>query len=105
MVVFFFFQAEDGIRDLYVTGVQTCALPISEGGREERDEPLWQERFVDLGPEELDVGDGKLPVEPADLLSDGSDEGAGIVGGAGVKRQPAQLGILQVGEVSERPRL
>src|SRR2546430_5978497 len=25
----FFFQAEDGIRDLTVTGVQTCALPIS----------------------------------------------------------------------------
>src|SRR5204863_4386065 len=29
---FFFFQAEDGIRDLYVTGVQTCALPISIEG-------------------------------------------------------------------------
>src|SRR5690349_13940156 len=28
LVLFFFFQAEDGIRDLYVTGVQTCALPI-----------------------------------------------------------------------------
>src|SRR5207244_9809193 len=28
-VVFFFFQAEDGIRDDLVTGVQTCALPIS----------------------------------------------------------------------------
>src|SRR5438874_3562903 len=28
LVFFFFFQAEDGIRDLYVTGVQTCALPI-----------------------------------------------------------------------------
>src|SRR5690606_39291700 len=28
---FFFFQAEDGIRDFHVTGVQTCALPISEG--------------------------------------------------------------------------
>src|SRR5690606_32499164 len=27
---FFFFQAEDGIRDFHVTGVQTCALPISE---------------------------------------------------------------------------
>src|SRR5258707_6557944 len=27
--VFFFFQAEDGIRDIGVTGVQTCALPIS----------------------------------------------------------------------------
>src|SRR2546430_9403364 len=36
--VFFFFQAEDGIRDLTVTGVQTCALPISHEGipREER---------------------------------------------------------------------
>src|SRR2546430_11654324 len=27
--MFFFFQAEDGIRDLTVTGVETCALPIS----------------------------------------------------------------------------
>src|SRR6267154_1702409 len=30
--VFFFFQAEDGIRDGRVTGVQTCALPISGAG-------------------------------------------------------------------------
>src|SRR5207248_6248409 len=29
--LFFFFQAEDGIRDRTVTGVQTCALPISMG--------------------------------------------------------------------------
>src|SRR5215510_7371339 len=29
VVAFFFFQAEDGIRDGHVTGVQTCALPIS----------------------------------------------------------------------------
>src|SRR5207249_6604404 len=29
---FFFFQAEDGIRDRNVTGVQTCALPIYCGG-------------------------------------------------------------------------
>src|SRR5256884_9557619 len=28
-LAFFFFQAEDGIRDVAVTGVQTCALPIS----------------------------------------------------------------------------
>src|SRR5207237_5680676 len=28
-IIFFFFQAEDGIRDSSVTGVQTCALPIS----------------------------------------------------------------------------
>src|SRR2546427_2272849 len=31
MCFFFFFQAEDGIRDLTVTGVQTCALPILAG--------------------------------------------------------------------------
>src|SRR5256714_14810555 len=31
-VYFFFFQAEDGIRDKLVTGVQTCALPISING-------------------------------------------------------------------------
>src|SRR5687768_17928197 len=30
MFLFFFFQAEDGIRDVAVTGVQTCALPICQ---------------------------------------------------------------------------
>src|SRR5436309_4614702 len=38
VVLFFFFQAEDGIRDFHVTGVQTCALPIC--------------RVVDLGTAE-----------------------------------------------------
>src|SRR5256884_1111447 len=33
LVYFFFLQAEDGIRDVAVTGVQTCALPISPGRR------------------------------------------------------------------------
>src|SRR2546427_9101177 len=50
--LFFFFQAEDGIRDLTVTGVQTCALPIS-----------W---FLRLADE--DLGDvariGSLGVDP-----------------------------------------
>ena len=32
IIFFFFFQAEDGIRDTSVTGVQTCALPISRCG-------------------------------------------------------------------------
>src|SRR5207249_8471839 len=35
-VFFFFFQAEDGIRDRNVTGVQTCALPISSARAVER---------------------------------------------------------------------
>src|SRR5438105_12845903 len=38
--LFFFFQAEDGIRDPLVTGVQTCALPISARNGGSRD-PQW----------------------------------------------------------------
>src|SRR2546421_7427296 len=38
---FFFFQAEDGIRDLIVTGVQTCALPISSRRRHTRSDRDW----------------------------------------------------------------
>src|SRR5208337_2734310 len=36
---FFFFQAEDGIRDTSVTGVQTCALPISVGAETDALDP------------------------------------------------------------------
>src|SRR5437763_14831472 len=39
----FFFHAEDGIRATSVTGVQTCALPIS---LERLDDPLGRPRFV-----------------------------------------------------------
>src|SRR5690349_24698129 len=39
----FFFQAEDGIRDLYVTGVQTCALPISRWSASRLPE-VWKSR-------------------------------------------------------------
>src|SRR5256885_5504439 len=42
----FFFQAEDGIRDYKVTGVQTCALPICRGRRRLRPDP---ERIVRPG--------------------------------------------------------
>src|SRR6266403_2966819 len=42
---FFFFQAEDGIRDLYVTGVQTCALPISRREPEVQKTPLVADRL------------------------------------------------------------
>src|SRR3712207_8842029 len=36
-LLFFFFQAEDGIRDIGVTGVQTCALPIYALGVADRE--------------------------------------------------------------------
>src|SRR5215217_8746444 len=65
LLFFFFFQAEDGIRDIGVTGVQTCALPISRldphadvarsahsrhaGGHREIGRASCRERGVDLG--------------------------------------------------------
>src|SRR5437773_12031706 len=52
---FFFFQAEDGIRDRDVTGVQTCALPIC-GGRAPEPSPL--------PPTELGVPGGAVAVAP-----------------------------------------
>src|SRR5438874_8235605 len=42
LILSFFFQAEDGIRDLYVTGVQTCALPIWSSWLWRR----WLQRFA-----------------------------------------------------------
>src|SRR2546422_9288502 len=57
--MFFFFQAEDGIRDVAVTGVQTCALPISqllqaldESAVHPTEEDL-SELFQELRPEAL----------------------------------------------------
>src|SRR5206468_5751745 len=46
--VFFFFQAEDGIRDLIVTGVQTCALPISRSACSSSSRGLKSTRIVSL---------------------------------------------------------
>src|SRR5438093_5727441 len=48
----FFFQAEDGIRDWSVTGVQTCALPI------------WDPVDRDAGAHQIEVGLG-MPDQPA----------------------------------------
>src|SRR5260370_19402252 len=64
-MLYFFFQAEDGIRDSSVTGVQTCALPISVEGYPmiDNDEQLEQTRraIVDL---EAAVSDLKKEVLP-----------------------------------------
>src|SRR3712207_7708382 len=55
-VLIFFFQAEDGIRDIGVTGVQTCALPISS-----------DEGLVQLAKEELQ----RLGLVDADQVEQG----------------------------------
>src|SRR6266487_4249025 len=50
MFIFFFFQAEDGIRDGRVTGVQTCALPISGDDEAARRAELVPPRLAAVAP-------------------------------------------------------
>src|SRR6266496_5085692 len=52
LLIVFFFQAEDGIRDLYVTGVQTCALPISERSP---GSPIWHPKGMVIWNELEDI--------------------------------------------------
>src|SRR5216684_6662064 len=72
-VVFFFFQAEDGIRDVAVTGVQTCALPIfaDEGTTEEKAREEYRgiaERRVRLGLVLAEIGEkNKITVTEDEL--------------------------------------
>src|SRR3712207_7629783 len=64
----FFFQAEDGIRDIGVTGVQTCALPISGVGR--RGEVVPGEEIVDVLQDDrvaVEVDQAVEEVEPEDV--------------------------------------
>src|SRR5256886_13318665 len=66
----FFFQAEDGIRDLTVTGVQTCALPIYRGRHRcglaslLQQWPLALDRLRLVLAIRLFVGLGALPLWP-----------------------------------------
>src|SRR5205823_7845781 len=76
---FFFFQAEDGIRDKLVTGVQTCALPISVPTG------AWTSATAPAG-EELDalvhapVGTGAVALaDGCETLLDGAGERGIIV--------------------------
>src|SRR3989454_5361116 len=78
---FFFFQAEDGIRDYKVTGVQTCALPISIdlallpiGAYE----PRWLMKDIHMNPAEavqahLDLG-ARQSIAIFQLTPEGIDE-------------------------------
>src|SRR2546430_4892568 len=76
---FFFFQAEDGIRDLTVTGVQTCALPISMlpvGGR-----PLMAriiERLKQAGIRRVNVMTHYKPEKIIEYFRDGDAFGVEI---------------------------
>src|SRR2546427_6841877 len=74
----FFFQAEDGIRDLTVTGVQTCALPICwrrgvvgniYKGKVQRVMPGMQAAFVEVGLERAAFLHANDVVRPAPVAS------------------------------------
>src|SRR5207253_8667614 len=72
VIVCFFFQAEDGIRDGHVTGVQTCALPIFKRGLIEiKLEPPWAvarfQLIANYVPQEL-PGQPLLNLAPDALL-------------------------------------
>src|SRR5438034_11136417 len=76
MICFFFFQAEDGIRDHCVTGVQTCALPISrlhwiQCLLERRVQFAHPERSSVHGAKNLNIADG---IEPEALRNSRSEE-------------------------------
>src|SRR5437868_10076911 len=55
--VLFFFQAEDGIRDRNVTGVQTCALPICSGNDITLEVPVGTVVFERQGMDLVQVAD------------------------------------------------
>src|SRR5438270_1328100 len=122
--VFFFFQAEDGIRGLTVTGVQTCALPIciivappaltlavaravKAGGATMMRAGVWKPRtspfsFPGLGSEGLAiVGEAKaetgLPVVTELTSSEHAEELAAVVDVIQVgARNMQNYGLLQV---------
>src|SRR5437763_6142181 len=64
---FFFFQAEDGIRDTSVTGVQTCALPISgeEGSSECERVSAWCRDWLCLRASSASCAEDRLAIRRA----------------------------------------
>src|SRR2546430_3202839 len=81
----FFFQAEDGIRDLTVTGVQTCALPISN--------------IVD---DAIPVGGIQVPsgLEPIVLHVDGPSLGGYAKIATVISADLGQVGQMRPGEIA-----
>src|SRR5438552_5306373 len=86
LVIFFFFQAEDGIRDDLVTGVQTCALPICQGRRRAHGRPVPAGRQQRRGRERMStpgsllIQNGRVidPANQVDAIADVLIEGTTI---------------------------
>src|SRR2546429_8557356 len=59
-ICFFFFQAEDGIRDVAVTGVQTCALPICGASGAGGDVDVLSRRYRQVAGGHGECGGGQI---------------------------------------------
>src|SRR5687767_119209 len=71
MIDFFFFQAEDGIRDKLVTGVQTCALPIYLAGKTPRADLkrlILERKLVSVASAYMNAGEPNAIVGLLDML-------------------------------------
>src|SRR5205823_9380255 len=70
----FFFQAEDGIRDKLVTGVQTCALPISESGLSaiQRSNGAIESSHFEFRQAQIQLNSRQLGIEGKSFLIGGS---------------------------------
>src|SRR5207237_6548173 len=110
--IYFFYQAEDGIRDSSVTGVQTCALPIYLALRKN---PLRDSGIPDLCGMQFDARDIEFaglvapdlepgPVEDERIESRRPDQGGGpgerrLDGGQAERRAPV---VIEDGHVVEK---
>src|SRR5256885_11105574 len=77
MLCFFFFQAEDGIRDYKVTGVQTCALPIFS---DRRRRPLGETDLLTRLLQEAELTDSELLQNCVFLLNAGHETTTNLIG-------------------------
>src|SRR5258708_7244587 len=73
IILFFFFQAEDGIRDDLVTGVQTCALPIFNGAIDMAEEDRGNLRCFEA------MGCGALMISDRGRYPKGMEDGVTMV--------------------------
>src|SRR2546425_10833416 len=102
MLCFFFFQAEDGIRDKLVTGVQTCALPIcSEDPQVKQLNPLFKvedEGVIVNKPAHAEGAQGVVPPQTAPF-----EEGNLIAADRGFQPASKDEGVLLAGVWKQHP--
>src|SRR5256885_15478368 len=112
-MLFFLFQAEDGIRDYKVTGVQTCALPIFEGRT--LDAILHDEKRLGTGVVEAMIGAAAGPLwsahrrevvhrdlKPANIIID--TEGMAMITDFGVAKLGVGQGLTTAGATVGSPK-